>query len=282
MARFALALVLTVGCYESHQLGIGPGDDSGLDAGPRDFGRPGRDVGPSRRDLGPPSPDAGTGCGECTAEVIEWGPDGGLAFERTWWQLSPCDRILQRTDFADDTPPALCTAALGELECGIIPYLEAVVDSPAVRMLRDAAPVVVGSDPRPVDGQILGLIIGGDSIGVGGECGSDPDCIPVPPEVRELAEILMEISGRLTAPGVCEPLAENETYACGEGPGASACVLGRDVCYLDRFETPRCAVPSGEEDMCTGAPRCDCLLLSLAESCTEDADGGVFVRWVGP
>jgi hypothetical protein len=281
MARFTLALLLLAGCYDSHRLGFGL-DDGVHDAGPRDFGRPGRDLGPPRRDLGPPRADAGTTCDECVAEVIEWGPDGGLVFERTWWQLSPCDRILQRTDFGDGAPPALCSATLGELDCGILGFLEAVVDSPAVRMLRDAAPIVVGSDPRPVDGQILGLIIGGDSIGVGGECGPDPDCLPVPPEVHELATLLDRISEGLSEPGACQPLAETETFQCGEGPGASTCVTGRDVCYLDRFDAPRCAVPSGEEDMCSGAPHCDCLLLSLAETCVEGDDGEVTVRWVGP
>lgn len=281
MARSTLALlVLLCGCFESHEL-VGGLDDGALDAGRRDFGT-GRDLGRPDRDLGPPRVDAGSGCDRCISEVIGWGFDGGLVFERRWWELSPCDRLLGRVDFADGSSPEVCTASAGALDCGLLGRIEDLVHSAPMDAIRDAAPTVFGIDSRPVDGQILALRIGGDEIGVGADCGDAPDCDPVPPQLRDLADLLQRMADRASDPSACEPVMAPDIFLCGDGSGAPSCITGRDVCYLDRFESPRCAVPSGEEDMCSGAPSCDCLLLSLAESCTEDGAGGVFVRWVGP
>lgn len=282
MTRLALILLLLGGCYESHRLTLGPDDDGVFDAGTHDFGTA-RDFGRPGRDARPPELDAGTGCGLCVDEVIEWGPDGAIAFERRRWELSPCDRVLQRTDLSDDTEPMLCTTNLGAIDCAALDAIETLKASAPVRELRARAPVVVGTDTRPVDGQILSIRIGDDVIGVGSACGPDPSCIPVPPEVRELAAVLDRVSESLREPGICEPGPESRTFPCGEGPESVACVLGRDVCYLGRFEEPRCSAPLPGESSCDGPPpRCDCLLVSLAESCTEEPSGEVTVRWVGP
>jgi len=280
MARLVLVLLSTAGCYDSHLLGVGLDGDSGLDAGPRDFGTR-RDFGRPGRDLGP-RPDGGSTCGLCTSETIRWRPDGGFTFERSRWELSPCDRLLEQVTFADDTEPTTCTGALGDFDCDALARIEALKETAPVRMLRDAAPVVLGRDTRPVDGQIQIVWIGGDQIGVGGDCDTDPDCVPVPPEMRELVDLLGRVSDDLGEPGVCEPVPEADTFVCGEGPREVSCVSGREVCYLDRFDHPRCAIPSATEDMCEGPPACDCLLVSLAESCTELVPGEVTIRWVGP
>lgn len=283
MARITAILCAALGlagCYASHGADGPPirrdaGPPIGLDAGPPI----GRDAGPPRRDAGPaPSCDD-----VCASEVIHWAMSGGLSFETTEHELSPCDRVLRVIDRMGGALPSHCAASVRGSRCEALIELERLLATDAVRALRAAAPVVVGRDDRPVDGQILVVRIGEDEIGVGGECRTgDPDCRPVPPEMRELAAALARLAAALEEPGVCADEVPAESFECGEGAEAVTCVRSRDVCYLGRYESPRCAVPGPMENMCGGPPRCDCLAISLAESCAEPVPGEVTVRFVGP
>jgi hypothetical protein len=66
-----------------------------------------------------------------------------------------------------------------------------------------------GSDSRPCDGSVMVLTIGSKTLEVGGDCGSGPGCgqtgpcVPVPPGLKELVDVLNQLDQEETLDPAC-------------------------------------------------------------------------------
>jgi hypothetical protein len=212
--RVGVAFVLftsTVACGGRSTDGIA---DSGAGAtgGTSNTGGSGGTGGVSTGGAGGISGGGGTGgvitsdsgvCG-CVTRHIGWGQDGGHVAYRESSALEICDRFIhQRVPLAPDPPGVSCEQAImgcsGVLGPGDVTR---ALDDADVRAAIAAAPVLYGSDPRPVDGQVMRIEIGAAIIEVGGAC-SAPNCKPIPPGVTSLAEMLKAITKQQLSRAPC-------------------------------------------------------------------------------
>lgn len=268
LTSIALVTLLGAGCYATHE--------RGSDAGARDAGR--------RFDAGAP-PDAGEplGCpAVCSEHAVRWRWDGGLRASETRHELSPCRRVLRTIDRFGGALPTTCVEQLGDTACEPLRVVNRVLASERFAELRARAPIVLGGDSRPSDGAVFELEVGGAIVALGDNCAGRPGCEDVDPELRDLQDALLAIEAALEEPGRCADEQPAVTFPCGEGDDRISCVTSRDVCYLDRPPEPLCSPPPPGERVCDGPLRCECLVLSLAETCMEAGPEELRVRFVGP
>jgi hypothetical protein len=171
LASFALAVLALslIGCGQSTSSSgdSGRSPDSGsaedafvaLDAPGSDA--PGTDAPAAEIDAA--SADGGQ-CPDCLDDAVAWGTDGGRACTRDSSTLAPCDDYAhQRVGEACLPPDISCTNALpacGETDTiGVAELADALADPDVVAALA-AAPVLYGTDPRPVDGSVDWFTVG--------------------------------------------------------------------------------------------------------------------------
>jgi hypothetical protein len=137
--------------------------------------------------------DSGT-CG-CTTRHVGWGMNGGHVTYHDSSALEICNLFLHQRMPVSQGIPAMsceqqftnCTSTIGPGE-----VTRAIANSD-VQAAIAAAPILYGDDPRPADGQVLGIQIGSASIEVGGACKA-PGCKPAPAGVSALADLLMAMT----------------------------------------------------------------------------------------
>jgi hypothetical protein len=105
------------------------------------------------------------------------------------------------------TPPGTraCKQELSDCSTNAISAwdLNPAIAHPDVQSAIAARRVLYGEDPRPVDGQVMAIEIGvGSRIEVGNPCRSAP-CLPIPPGVGALADLLAALTTQELARGSC-------------------------------------------------------------------------------
>ena len=149
------------------------------------------------------SGDSGT-CG-CVTRHVGWGMDGGRVAYKETSALEICTRFLHQRIPTAPSPPALsceqtimaCSGAIGPGD------VTRAIDHADVRAAIAAAPVLYGSDSRPVDGAVLRIEIGPAVIEVGGACSGQPNCKAIPAGVNSLAEMLNAVTKQQLARPPC-------------------------------------------------------------------------------
>jgi hypothetical protein len=152
-------------------------------------------------------------CTDCLADVLAWGPTGGLVSSTSGSTASPC-----RTYKHDVTPVSggagkSCTVELpacGADALGVADLEAAFAHADVVAAFGQTDPLF-GTDPRPCDGSVLMVTRGGKNIYVGGECGtgvncSSSACVPVPAGVRALANTLAALDTAMLATADCKAI----------------------------------------------------------------------------
>jgi hypothetical protein len=151
--------------------------------------------------------DGGTGgtspvtCSDCLAETITWSWNGGLVaavegsslgvcrtYQHTWTPVAGQPGVSQTCTVSDIGGCGAPSPSVRDVE-------QAIAHPDVVAALSGTTPLY-GTDPRPCDGSVVQVSVGAQSILVGGDCGSSPSClpgascVPVPPGVRALVELL--------------------------------------------------------------------------------------------
>lgn len=125
----------------------------------------------------------------------------------------PCN-TYQRQRFAspaDATPTLSCTSTIRHCDGDVVDAsdtisIEEVVNALAAPDAQGAfasAPVLYGVDPRPYDGVVFRMTIGGRAIEVGEPCGGRSGCTDAPAGVKALAALLQDLDTRKTASDAC-------------------------------------------------------------------------------
>ena len=201
IAIFTLfSLVACGGATTSVPSGGDPGtaSDAGPGPGPLPSSTPAPAPTPSPT-IGPhPTP----ACTECMTTSVSWGFNGGLVQFTTASSLKTC-RAYERTRSTENGPPSsICTAILDG--CGAAPIavadVEAALANPDVTKALSGTTKTYGSDSRPCDGAVESITVGGKTVEVGGECSpgggggcTQAPCVPVPPGLRALVNVLEDL-----------------------------------------------------------------------------------------
>ena len=147
-------------------------------------------------------------CTSCIATSLSWGENGGLVAYVDTSALAPCRTFSRtRTGRVPDGGATSCSTELGD--CGAaavaIGDVEAALADPDVRAAL-AAPTtpVYGVDSRPVDGAVFRITVSGKSIDVGSDCAPGTrGCVPIPPGVKALENVLQAVDTQELAKPVC-------------------------------------------------------------------------------
>ena len=142
----------------------------------------------------------GTGGGgdecACVAKPISWGYDGGYVATRAESSIRGCNTFHHEVGPVEGEPTGSCETNLEECDVGLltnVAMVNAALATADVKAAIAAAPILYGGDPRPVDGSVQRLDIGGKIIEVGSDCADSPDCAPLPTGVVQLAELLFNL-----------------------------------------------------------------------------------------
>ncbi len=151
---------------------------------------------------------ADAGCG-CLGVNLRFGSNGGLVPQVITSSLAPCATYShERQGDAPSGPVVSCTQELATCDAGTIgaDAVVAALADPDVRAAIAAAPVVYGTDPRPVDGTVFRIEVGSAVIDVGEECPGGPACgtRTIPAGVRALADLLSRLDTQELARGQCK------------------------------------------------------------------------------
>jgi len=128
----------------------------------------------------------------CVPLAIRWGNNGGNARYTEESEVSPCKTYTRARDNGGNALPITCKQdllACGSNSIGIGDLTGALRNADVQQALR-SAPVLYGTDPRPVDGTVLRVVIASAVVDVGGPCGGGGACKPIPPGVAALAQVL--------------------------------------------------------------------------------------------
>jgi hypothetical protein len=147
-------------------------------------------------------PDA---CEICTVPTLRWGDDGGMRAFVDASALEACSFTFTREYYVDPpTGPTSCASPLppcGQTQLPDQSTIAQALADPDVAAALATAPVLYGSDPRPVDGFVLRIDVGGSIIEVGSAC-SSTGCTAIPAGVARLGDLLRQItSQQLGVPG---------------------------------------------------------------------------------
>lgn len=169
---------------------------------------------PSTTDLGPadaPAPDvvpADVPCVRTLPGEFSIGRDGGkVAFVDVITLSPPARFVLRRTSGA--TMTAMCETAIPAcaspdmIDVGVV---AAALTHPDLTALLDQhTTVLVGSDPRPMDGTVFAIRRGTDTVFVGGSCrdAMSTACTPVPAGVQRAVDILQGLIDQERLRPVC-------------------------------------------------------------------------------
>jgi hypothetical protein len=141
-------------------------------------------------------------CGVCLDQVLAWGLDtGGGNVDES--QVAPCARYQRHRFRALVGDEVTCSGQLDQ--CSEIASLGAVwtaLQHPDVEALatRNVNPIQFGD----ASADIFKISIGIRELLLGGSCdGAAPDCVPVPPGVQALRDLLQQIDQEMIAAGPC-------------------------------------------------------------------------------
>jgi hypothetical protein len=164
------------------------------------------------------TPTVSVACADCLSTGVTWGYTGGLAQYWDTSSLSAC-RTFQHTRTqvvpwgVDAGPGMTCSVDIGGCDAGTVAVhdVEQALAQPDVVAAFAGSVPVYGTDPRPCDGGVMQVTVGGKSIQVGGECGGTGNCIgpgtsgcvPIPPGVRALVDVLTSIDQASMKQGDC-------------------------------------------------------------------------------
>lgn len=210
------SLVGTVLLYGLFLGGAACGGTSSTATDASDSGTPGTDASSPLGDAGS-TLDAGDGavtldasvtCTDCVSGTLSWGSNGGFVAFQDESSLAACrDFQRKRSPGIDGGAPA-CTTQLGA--CSAAPVAvgdveRALAHPDVVAAFALATTPVYGTDSRPVDGTVFRITRDGKSIDVGNPCGSSsaPACVPIPPGVDALANVLRSLDTQELAKAAC-------------------------------------------------------------------------------
>lgn len=219
--------------------------------------------------------DTGTDAGECPRncirDVIYWRWNGGLSATENSYEVSECARVLRTTTNLISGDSTICIEYVEQTQCSLVDPVVDLLSDPDVVAAREAAPILYGSDPRPMDGAVFVIDFGDALIEVGGDC-SDPGCLEVPGGVAALQDALILLGTQTDESDACAaPLEDPATFDCrvGLGSAETTCLVGDEYC----FEPFACRpTPTA----CDGPATCDCV--GEGFPCEDDA-GAVTVMW---
>jgi hypothetical protein len=146
-------------------------------------------------------------CTRCFDATLTWGLDGGLMSYRDRSELRTCARYTHsRMPEGEPTvDPISCQRDL--VACNAVASTSAVnsaLSKPDVASALRESPVLYGTDPRGMDGTVFQLEFGTRVIEVGGSCeGAGPNCIPPPPGVQALVDLLRTIDEQMLSTEEC-------------------------------------------------------------------------------
>lgn len=177
----------------------GDGADAGsLDAGGEDSGAD-PDAGSS--DAGAPvdaapAADAAT-CDTCLDSALRWTFVGGRSSQQASSLVTPCAAYQYTLTFLPDGSSRSCS---NEVPCSssgqvAMPRLRAALDDPVVAAAFAGAPMLYGRDPRPMDGQVFEIELGGRTITLGDACAGASGCTAIPAELDTLRTLLRTLEG---------------------------------------------------------------------------------------
>ncbi|MCA9606490.1 MAG: hypothetical protein KC619_12880 [Myxococcales bacterium] len=141
----------------------------------------------------------GGACATCLAAAYEFGSDGGLVPERRRSRIEPCQDFTQtRVGLGSGGSTRMCESVIPSCDdtTGAITTDDVVraFAHPDVVAAFAAAPVLYGSDTRPVDGSVFQIqAVGGGLVEVGFDCTGAPACTPIPPGVAALRSLLGQL-----------------------------------------------------------------------------------------
>lgn len=154
-------------------------------------------------------------CADCLSTTVSWGPSGGLVQWVDSSSLSAC-RTYQhvRTPGYGSGPDAgspSCSVELGGCDAGPVAVheVEQALAHPDVTAALAGSVPLYGTDPRPCDGSVLHITVGSKSIEVGGDCSAGggclggQSCVPIPPGVSALADVLASVDQEALKQGDC-------------------------------------------------------------------------------
>lgn len=156
-------------------------------------------------------------CTDCLSGTLTWGFTGGFVQYTESSSLSACRSYAhQKTlvvPYGDPTPaPQVCAADLPGCGAGSpgVHEVEQALAHPDVAAALAGTTPLYGTDPRPCDGGVMSIQIGGMTIEVGGECGGDDacfasptPCVPVPAGLRALVNVLEAVDQEELAVATC-------------------------------------------------------------------------------
>jgi hypothetical protein len=146
-------------------------------------------------------------CVSCFTETLQWGLSGGLVAYTDQSELAPCAHYTHRR-LTRANPDAVTMACEGDLvACNAVWSTGAVMTAVAQSDVQDAlaaSPVVYGIDPRGADGNVFEIVLGRKIINVGGPCrDTAPTCVPIPPGVQALVDVLRAIDQQMLSSDEC-------------------------------------------------------------------------------
>ena len=155
-----------------------------------------------------PAPDAGTpDCTTCFAETLVWGLNGGLRAFEDVSELAPCAHYTHRRRPYGDPGVDELSCDRDLVACNSVASTGAVMTALGhadVQRALGESPVLYGTDPRGVDGTVFRMLLGDKMIEVGGSCeGAPPTCMPAPPGVVMLVELLQNIDAAMLMTEEC-------------------------------------------------------------------------------
>jgi hypothetical protein len=152
--------------------------------------------------------DGGTGgtvavtpvaCTDCIAQTVGWGANGGLVTYTEDSSLTSCRTYTHtRTPVQPPGSPTSCTLDVGGCDAGpvaIHDVEQALAHPDVIAALAGSVPVY-GTDPRPCDGTVTAITVGGKTLYVGGDCATGQgcfagaSCVPTPAGVQALVDVL--------------------------------------------------------------------------------------------
>jgi hypothetical protein len=160
---------------------------------------------------GAPGADVPLGAGgapivdcECVAEEIGWWREGGGIETRRESHLAPCNVFGYGEGPVDSNVVPQCRSALeGCSDVFGVDDINAALAHPDVRQALERAPVLFGSDPRLIGGQLDHIEVSGRVIEIGNECPVRSDC-EIPRGVYAFGFLLGTLQTQEVSGGSCQ------------------------------------------------------------------------------
>jgi hypothetical protein len=142
-------------------------------------------------------------------QAVSWNQDGGFVAYRETNTLEPCHTYTFTLDPLQTDPPSeLCTDPMDSCEGIVNPAdIQAALENPDVVAAFASAPILYGRDTRPVDGQVLQIHLGDQTIEIGQPClDAQPDCLEESAGVLTLRTYLTMLATQLRTRPPCSEL----------------------------------------------------------------------------